>query len=452
MPAPDATVDKRGQSLLGLLFWAGAGIAPLAAILLLIAQSNGMLRIAAVLALLSVALIGVSVALRGDPETVRRDLEEAIFEEIDGLHKDVRADIATAARATHQAFGEKLQRLQAQVEALSEQLSTGNPPPGSGSPSGGTPAHVLRRGTPSRAARNGPQSHPARDGIRESAGSGVRGYEADNGHLGGGQPGGPFGSPAVRGGAATARHPSGGVVRHTETVHVTTRHTIVGSDGGTAPVAGDSGARWQDASAAGGDRHGWSGPGEPAWNDRLGGDTGRAGPARHGAGDPDDAGWSDLRAGERWASARVDEGGRELRAGERRAALRADGAGSQLRVEDRWTALREGGPRSEPRRTGHRWEEGGWRAEPSVEEGDRSSRGGWTADRDAGAGAGTAAALPVSGASARWSQPSQWSEAEREPIGRAGRYRDEAPYGYPPGDVPPRDGVRRTPPADPRWR
>ncbi|HEX5594799.1 MAG TPA: hypothetical protein VFX61_02085, partial [Micromonosporaceae bacterium] len=122
MPAPDVHTAARGRPLPAALFWIGVVLAPIAAGLLLVAKSNGTLRIAAVLAVLSVVLIGLSVALRGDAETVRQELEETLFDELDELHKGLRNDIETAARTTHRAFSEKLQLLQNQVEVLRGQL------------------------------------------------------------------------------------------------------------------------------------------------------------------------------------------------------------------------------------------------------------------------------------------------------------------------------------------
>ncbi|HEX6970426.1 MAG TPA: hypothetical protein VF174_16660 [Micromonosporaceae bacterium] len=300
MPAPDATTHKGGRPLLTVLFWIGVGLAAIAAVLLLVADSNGLLRIAAVLALLSVVLIGLSVSLRGDAGSLRDELEEVLFEEIDGLHRDVRKDIETAARATHRSFGEKLQALQSQVELLREQLAAGYPQPVGGAavppgghaptadpePAGNGPGHAWESGRSDAARHRGVDGHPGGDvrpGVPEPPGRAR------------------FGRPA--GAAAVARPPTG-VVRHTETVQVT-RHTIVGS--------GD----------------------EPSGAVTYG----RAAPPRQPLTDAaDETGWTDGWTSDRWAAAHADERGREFRVGERRAAIRADEAGMELRVEDRWAA------------------------------------------------------------------------------------------------------------------
>lgn len=129
MPAPKNSAKRGPRPLLAVLFWIGVALAPAAAGLLLIADSSSLLRIAAVLALSSVVLIGLSIALRNDSRAVRDELEEVIYEEIDGLHQDVRKDIETAARATHRAFGEKLQALQDEVNVLRGRLDAGRVPP-----------------------------------------------------------------------------------------------------------------------------------------------------------------------------------------------------------------------------------------------------------------------------------------------------------------------------------
>ncbi|MDI5941979.1 hypothetical protein QLR68_28385, partial [Micromonospora sp. DH15] len=66
MPAPVAATDRRDPRLLPVLFWIGVALAPVAALILLVADGNGPLRFAAVLAILAVVLIGLSIALRAD--------------------------------------------------------------------------------------------------------------------------------------------------------------------------------------------------------------------------------------------------------------------------------------------------------------------------------------------------------------------------------------------------
>ncbi|WBB78872.1 hypothetical protein O7606_22135 [Micromonospora sp. WMMD882] len=304
-----------------------------------------------------------------------------------------------------------------------------------------------------------------------------------------------------------------GVVRHTETVHVTTRHTIV--DGAAPePVPGNVYGRWTpppeeqpwpasgqaaadhwdgypprpDARSRSGrprestwpaperdDRHspgGWAGPeetrehapwpepgryGRPAAGpDRSDDDRGWDAPdERPGRGRQypaqEDGGqrWSDVRAGDRWAAVRADEHGRELRMGERRAEVRADGAGTELRVEDRWATVRQDDPRRDHR------DAGGSRSDSGHP--DRGAR--WTEPHHALPPGG----VPVPEA---WRTPRQHQPVDDWSAGRGGGPEPE-PDGYPPrraegypprgaGDHAPRAREGR-PPRGPeghpdRWR
>ena len=87
MPAPVVSDDKRHPPLLTTLFWVGVAIAPVAALILLVADGNGPLRFAAVLAILAVVLIGLSIALRADGGQAGA---EELREEIDQLRRELR--------------------------------------------------------------------------------------------------------------------------------------------------------------------------------------------------------------------------------------------------------------------------------------------------------------------------------------------------------------------------
>jgi hypothetical protein len=163
-----------------------------------------------------------------------------------------------------------------------------------------------------------------------------------------------------------------------------------------------------------------------------------------------------MRAGDRWASVRSDERGRELRVGERRAAVRADETGTEMRVEDRWASVR----REEPSRAGYWSGESGWRDEGERRRTDDSGSGRDRDDRgwdDRGWEQRPAmAALPAGSTEPASSWDQGWSEPEREPARRGGRYRDDGQeFGYPPdGDVPRAGAARRLDfePSDERWR
>jgi hypothetical protein len=118
-PAADTPSGRLSDGLPTILFWIGVGLAPLAAVLLLFSQAGALLRIAATLAIMSIALIGLSVTLRRDVSAVIVETEAALFEEIELL----RGDIHTATKATHSTLLREVQALRAEVEALREHQS-----------------------------------------------------------------------------------------------------------------------------------------------------------------------------------------------------------------------------------------------------------------------------------------------------------------------------------------
>ncbi|MEV1286006.1 hypothetical protein [Micromonospora sp. NPDC049679] len=481
MSAPEASADSRRRSLLMVLFWVGVGLAPLAALLLLLGQGGGPLRIAVVLAVLAVVLIGISITLRGDAETVRLDMEEALLDEIDTLREDLRNDIATAARATHRAFGEKLQVVQDNVEALRGQIQAGRVEThrggqertsygGGGYDRGGydqsAPAAPPSTAPNPATAQSAPVGHYA-------AASGPQGMVGGHQQPAPAPTGGRAGVPPA--GAIPMQRPpvSGGLVRHTETVQVTTRHTVVDPHAeahGAGNVYGSGVYGGHAAEPPGGGRGEWATPSpqrgrraaeddEDPWGDQLrpeprGGD-GRRSRSYDDDGPADDERWSGMRAGDRWASVRSDERGREVRVGERRAAVHADESGAEMRIEDRWAAVR----REEPRREAG-WRDGGgrddgWGDGPGSRDGGRDPRDDAAGDGGWGRRGGQAA-LPAGGIEQPASWGGQdWVEPEREPVRRGRRSRDDEVYGYPPPDDAPRAG--RGPRmdyeySDDRWR
>ncbi|MGS2613050.1 hypothetical protein ACVCAH_00730 [Micromonospora sp. LZ34] len=511
MPAPVAPADKRNPPLLTALFWIGVALAPVAALILLVADGNGPLRFAAVLAILAVVLIGLSIALRADGGGQHGT--EELLKEIEQLRRELRGEIVAAAQRGNQAL-DQAQRAQEAVTGLRRRLDAsvaalaGDEPADAGrarvpaaeapdempAARGRVPDETAPRwGRPERddeePARR-PQSTPryASDGPAPGPG-GVYGGERTS-----------AGSAGVYGAARPAEHDNRsdaaprplGVVRHTETVHVTTRHTIVdgaapgesgtryggGYAGRWAPDAeerswgtaepddrpwsgyGDADGRnddrgWSTPAAARDERdrpgqrdeRGWSGRrDEPGWSEQRDdrgwagtGDTGWREPAgRDWSYQPDEADpdsgdyWSQLRAGDRWAAVRDDEHGREVRVGERRAEVLADAGGTEYRVADRWATARRG-----PDRDGEEGRRDAW-AEPE--------------DRPA---------LPVGGVPVpqEWrpprqrghqSDPPRGYQPEPEPEPERWRPRgEEQRYGYPPQEDAPRAGGARS--AD-RWR
>ncbi|HET6211520.1 MAG TPA: hypothetical protein VFE14_01470 [Micromonosporaceae bacterium] len=400
MPASDTEEERSGGRLLGVLFWAGVALAPLAALLLLLGQGEQPLRIAAVLAVLAVVLIGLSITLRRDTDAVRAEMEETLLDEIDLLREDVRQDISTAVRASHRQSGEKLQALYESVEALRAQLEA-------------VRAGFDRPVAAPAAAHPAPHVGSARVGTAGVPGHGVPGHGVP------GQPPGPGMAPPVVG---------GGVVRHTETVQVTTRQTIVdphsdgqagrgtvyaaGTEYGSGPYAPGRPAEsteesWTEQrlrerlrSRTGDARPGDGRPADPRAADGRPGDGRRPRPYDRDDDPGDDERWSGMRAGDRWASVRTDDRGRELRMGERRSAVHSDESGTEMRIEDRWAAVRreareESRGRWEREERENRWSDDRWG--PEVEDTSRWEDR-WSGERRA------QPALPAASSEPSWSQ------------------------------------------------
>src|SRR5256885_6735564 len=132
MPASDPQQGSLALRFVPFLFWGGVGLAPVAAVLILIGQNSSLLRVGAVVALAVVVLIGLSVSLQRSAGGVPSDVEDMVLDELDAMRDDVREDITVAARATHKALGEKVvalhetvEGLRSQVEQLRAQLAAG---------------------------------------------------------------------------------------------------------------------------------------------------------------------------------------------------------------------------------------------------------------------------------------------------------------------------------------
>jgi hypothetical protein len=304
MPAPHGDEVRRGRLLHGM-FWSGVGLAPLAILILLFGQGMGALRIAVVVAALAIVMLAVSIAMRPSVELLRADIEERVLNEVDHVRLRAREEISTAARNTHRVLTEKIQQLTQTVEMLRSEVEE------------------LRE---SAATSDGPQVQVA--------------------------------APASAG---------PGVVRRTETVHVTRRTTTVdaGDDEGRGTVYGSRAAI---------DGQFRERPDRPERSERRDGRDDRDDrydeprsrrddrhdddprPARRDRPESWDAAWES--AGDRWASVRSDDQGRELRVGERRSSVRRGDGGTEFRVEDRWAALRRDDPDDRDDRYGESdWEE-----------------------------------------------------------------------------------------------
>lgn len=267
MPDVNAAGARRGAQLFPVLFWGGVGLAPLAALLILLGSGGTPVRIGAVLGVLAPVLIGVSFAFRPDPDSIRLHFEETLLEELDLLRAEVREEIATSARASHQMVGERLGALQQSVDTLRAAARAGPPPvngpralapppyqvtaapsaappvasraaaprssvPRSAAPpsSVGPPPMAPRSAAPPQSSPVGRQGPPASAApIANPAGNGRASVAPPAGRRRDGRSARhqADGHPPASGGRAT---PPGGVYRRTETVQVT-RSTYVDENG-----------------------------------------------------------------------------------------------------------------------------------------------------------------------------------------------------------------------------
>ncbi|WP_431974874.1 hypothetical protein [Micromonospora haikouensis] len=329
MPAPVAATDRRDPRLLPVLFWIGVALAPVAALILLVADGNGPLRFAAVLAIVAVVLIGLSIALRADGDGGHDETEE-LRDEIDRLGRELRGEIVAAAQRGNQAL-DASQRAQEQVGALRRRLDAAaagiaaDPEPPAVQPAGTQPAGAQPAGAGrARVAPAETYADAGPPGDAETAPAGpfrapARPDDASPGHrprptprhgadgpprpgvYGGDRPA----QPGVYGASARPAEPGSrasqpadpapaprpvGMVRHTETVHVTTRHTVVdGADPAAGSYGGYGGERWSPAPGGYGD--GWS----PAADDRWpppSPERSWAGGQRPATGEPEDRSWA----------------------------------------------------------------------------------------------------------------------------------------------------------------
>ncbi|MGB2569365.1 hypothetical protein ACPFP2_13060 [Micromonospora citrea] len=480
MPAP-ALPEQRNPQLLTVLFWIGVAIAPIAALILLVADGNGPLRFAAVLAIVAVVLIGLSIALRNDSGGPARS--EEFLDELEQLRRELRSEIVAAAQRGNQAL-DHAQRVDDQVAALRRRLDAAAAGiaaaaglTGAEDPAGAGRARVPAAETHDDAA--GGRRHAAEESPAWGRAAADRDDEPTGNRYAAERP--AAGQANVYGSARVAAPDPGGrpVVRHTETVHVTTRHTVVdGADPGVAGSYGGYAGRWSPAGeesswnapepeqtragqrderpwAGQRDERSWAGqrddrawpagqaeerswPEERSWDGRS---DDRTDGSWAGGSYSADEGWSGVRVGDRWAQVREDGRAREVRVGERRAEVHADGA--EFRMQDRWASVRQ----DEPRRSGGQYG-GGWAEQedrPALPQGGvpvpqewRTSTAGWqpaeeqwSAQQPAGQWRPPAPREPVDA----------WRAPEPEPPARQ-QWGGGEGYGYPPQDEAPRAGGR----------
>ncbi|MGC4804108.1 hypothetical protein [Micromonospora sp. DT233] len=543
MPVPVVVTDRRGPRLLSVLFWTGVAFAPVAALILLVADGNGPLRVAAVLAIVAVVLIGLSIALRAGADGGGADPAETerLRDEIEELRRDLRDEIVAAARRGNQALDasqriqDQSQRIQDQVSALRRRLDAAaagiaaDPEPPAVEPAAtaraavqppaaqrvgagraqvpvteayddaghrwdtdeaGLPRDTVDDVSPGRARVRAvvpeDEEQPARRSraaARAGADASVDAYPVDaypvDGYPVDGYPVDGYPAtlaPAESGSRSSRPFPPDplarpvGTVRHTETVHVTTRHTVVdGPDPVADPYGGPAG-RWSAAPEA----PPWATPraeappaeapwpaprAEAPWTGRHAGRAGQHDDARWP--EPPDAaerpgrGYDPIRPGRRDGHSWTDDPRRADPAGDSRRGEPGDSRWGEPADDPRW-----GGPAEDPRRVaddrgpadradaGRRMRrEGGPGAGPAGDDEPRPvDPRSWYAPAEAGwpAGAGPVRAYPPEpppAGTGQWSELracDRWAEVHDDERGRevrigerrAAAHADDAGGGY----------------------
>ncbi len=88
---------QNGQPrLLRALIWAGVGLAPVAALVVLLGSSAGPTRFGVLLVAVSVVLLGAALLIRNDPVLLRMDVEDRVTDEVNALRDELRSEIAAS--------------------------------------------------------------------------------------------------------------------------------------------------------------------------------------------------------------------------------------------------------------------------------------------------------------------------------------------------------------------
>ncbi len=95
--------DGQNTRLLRALLWAGVGLAPAAALLVLVGGDGGPTRFGVLLLAVAVVLVGAALLIRSDPVLLGMDVEDRVADEVAALRTELRGEIAAAVEEANRA-------------------------------------------------------------------------------------------------------------------------------------------------------------------------------------------------------------------------------------------------------------------------------------------------------------------------------------------------------------
>src|SRR5690349_21008978 len=110
MPDRDPAEAPQNARLLTVLIWAGVGLAPVAALIVLLGGSDNAIRFAVLLIAVCVVLIGAALLIRNDPMLLKMD----VGDQVEALRGELREEIAASGQAT----GHRVKALQDEMTRM----------------------------------------------------------------------------------------------------------------------------------------------------------------------------------------------------------------------------------------------------------------------------------------------------------------------------------------------
>ena len=97
-------------------------LAPVAVLILLFGQSTGALRVAVVLAVITIVLLAFSMAIRPSVDMVRVDIEHRVLDEMERIRLRAQGETHAVARQSHRALTDHIQQLNETISDLRAQV------------------------------------------------------------------------------------------------------------------------------------------------------------------------------------------------------------------------------------------------------------------------------------------------------------------------------------------